>query len=190
MFRNSRTARRLLATAAVLVLGGAGVGYSAFSSTAASDGNHFATGTVALSSNGSGGGALSISNGRPGDTTTACISVAYTGSRDANVHFYALKSTSGNDAAPYLSTTVEVGSFSGATPANNSCAGFTPSSSLFSGKLAGLPSTYQAGLVDPNASWHNGDTAVYKVTVTVDDTDSAQNTSADADLRWEARSNA
>jgi hypothetical protein len=183
------TPNRLLATAAVLILGAAGIGYSAFSSTASSSGNTFATGTVALSSNGSGGGALSITNGRPGDSTTACYTVAYTGSRDASVRFYALTSTTGNDAAPYLTTTVEVGSFPGEPPANNSCSGFTPSTSLFSGKLAGLPSNYAGGLVDPNPSWEAGDSTVYRVTVTVDDTDDAQDTSADADLRWEARSN-
>src|SRR5690606_10812858 len=91
------TPNRLLATAAVLILGAAGIGYSAFSSTASSSGNTFATGTVALSSNGSGGGALSITNGRPGDSTAACYPVAHTGSRDASVRFYALTSTTGND---------------------------------------------------------------------------------------------
>jgi hypothetical protein len=178
-------------TIAALGALGSVAGSSAFSDTAASEGNHFDTGTVRIDSNSPVSRALQLANAGPGDITTKCITVQYTGTRAAHVHLYSTTATTGKDLAPYLTTTITRGSFPGQPPADNDCTGFTPdpsNSALYSGKLSALGPTYDTGLVDPD-TWQQGDTAVVQVSVSVDDDNAAQGANADNALVWEARDN-
>src|SRR4051794_36335387 len=84
-------ARKVLVSLVVIGLVGtvAGLGaYSAFTSTTTNSGNSFASGTVTLSDNDSGGAMYSVSNRKPGDSVTQCIRVDYTGTLDADVKLY------------------------------------------------------------------------------------------------------
>ena len=96
--------------------------FSAFSSTQASSTNTFTAGTVALTTNGTGSVLFNLPNMQPGDSTSQCVEVTYNGSLSAGVQMYG---TVSGALAPYLSTTMTRGTFPGAAPANNGCAGFT-----------------------------------------------------------------
>jgi hypothetical protein len=188
-------ARRIILSALVLGVGGlaAGAGtFSAFSATTGNPGNQFSAGTVALADNDAGAALVSLpANARPGDSSTRCIRVSYSGSLPARVRLYA--SVSGG-LADHLTLTVTRGTQgSGSFP---SCSGFTadsanyghgPNGILYQGKLSGLPADYASGIADPAASWTNGSARSYRYTVTVDNTPAAQGLSANATFNWEAR---
>jgi hypothetical protein len=188
-------ARKVILSALVLGAGGiaAGAGtFSAFSATTANGGNDFSAGTVTLGDDDAGGALVALpANARPGDSSTRCIQVSYTGSLPAQVRLYAAVS---GGLADYLTLTVTRGSQ--ASPSFPSCIGFTadsadygygPNGILYQGKVSGLPTGYAGAVVDPVASWTSGDAHSYRYTVTVDDTPAAQGLSASATFHWEAR---
>jgi hypothetical protein len=190
----SRT-RRILLSALVLGAGGLAAGaatFSAFSATTANPGNQFSAGTVALADNDAGAALVSLpANARPGDSSTRCIRVSYTGSLAAQVRLYA--SVSGG-LAGHLTLTVTRGSQ--VSPSFPSCTGFTadsgnyghgPNGVVYQGKVSGLPSSWGSGIADPAASWSNGDARTYRYAVTVDNTPAAQGLTASATFNWEAR---
>src|SRR5204862_7558510 len=51
--------------------------------------NRFATGTVVLTDDDSGGAVVSLVLAQPGDTSIGCLDVSYAGSLDASVRLYA-----------------------------------------------------------------------------------------------------
>ena len=187
--------RRIILSALVLGAGGltAGAGtFSAFSATTGNPGNGFSAGTVTLADNDSGAALVSLpANAKPGDSSTRCIRVTYSGSLAAQVRLYA--SVSGG-LADHLTLTVTRGTQgSSSFP---SCTGFSADSGnygygsngiLYQGQVSGLPSNWAGGIADPAASWTNGSTHAYRYTVTVDDTPAAQGLSASATCNWEAR---
>jgi hypothetical protein len=188
-------ARRIILSALVLGAGGlvAGAGtFSAFSATAGNAGNQFSAGTVTLSDDDAGAALVSLpANARPGDSSTRCIRVSYTGSLPAQVKLYA---TVSGGLADHLTLTVTRGSQ--ASPSFPSCTGFTadgadyghgPNGIVYQGKLSGLPASYAGGIADPAASWTNGDAHSYRYVVSVDNNPAAQGLSANATFRWEAR---
>jgi len=188
------SARRILLTLVVLGTAGvvAGMGsYSAFSSTTTNTGNAFASGTVVISDNDSNGAMLSLSNAKPGDSSTGCIKVTYTGSLNAAVRMYA---TVTGTLAQYLTLTVTRGTNSSSYP---SCAAFSADATdyigagagiVYNGNLSAFASTWGTGLVDPT-SWNQNDAHSYKFVVTVQDNNSAQGLSSTASFTWEARNN-
>jgi hypothetical protein len=188
-------ARKLILSALVLGAGGlaAGAGtFSAFSATTGNPGNGFSAGTVTLGDDDAGAALVSLpANARPGDSSTRCIRVSYSGSLPAQVKLYA--SVSGG-LADHLTLTVTRGTQ--ATPSFPSCTGFAadsadygygPNGILYQGKVSGLPATYAGGIADPAASWTNGDAHSYRYVVTVDNTPAAQGLTASATFNWEAR---
>jgi hypothetical protein len=188
-------ARRIVLSALVLGAGGlaAGAGtFSAFSATAGNPGNEFSAGTVALADDDAGAALVSLpANARPGDSSTRCINVSYTGTLPAQVRLYA--NVSGG-LADHLTVTITRGS-QGA-PSFPSCTGFAADGAdygygangiVFQGKLSGLPASYASAIADPDGSWTNGEARSYRYAVTVDDTPAAQGLSASATFRWEAR---
>jgi hypothetical protein len=190
----SRT-RRIILSAMVLGAGGLTAGaatFSAFSATTGNPGNQFSAGTVALADNDAGAALVSLpANARPGDSSTRCIRVSYSGSLAAQVRLYA--SVSGG-LADHLTLTVTRGTQ--ASPSFPACTGFTADSGnygygangdVYQGKLSGLPAGYASGIADPAASWSNGDARTYRYTVTVDNTPAAQGLTASATFNWEAR---
>ena len=83
--------RKTLVTLLVLGVVGtlAGVGtFSAFSSTTDNTGNTFAAGTVYIGDNDAGSAMYNVTDQKPGDVTTKCIRLTYTGSLAADVKLY------------------------------------------------------------------------------------------------------
>ena len=186
--------RSIVVLASVAACVGAGT-YAAFSGTTASSANGFTAGTVAIGDNDSGASVVSLAAAAPGQSSTGCVAVTYTGSLDAGVRLYtALSGTLG----PYLTLTVTRGS--DPSPAFASCAGFTADATnylglgagvLYSGLLSAFPTTYAAGIVDPLAAtpetWTTGERHVYRFSVTLVNDNQAQGKTGAAGFTWEAR---
>lgn len=193
-----RVARRVALTLAVLgVAGAAGSAgmYSAFTATTSNTGDSYVSGTVVIGDNDAGSALTSLSNAKPGDTSTGCIKVTYTGSLAANVHLYG--SVSGS-LDQYLTLTVTRGTQS--SPSFPSCTSFSADSTnyigagagvIYSGNLSAFPTDWTSGIVDPPsggaATWTNGTSHSYMFVVTVQDSNSAQGLNGTASFTWEAR---
>jgi camelysin-like metallo-endopeptidase len=174
--------RKLLLTIAIVGAVGAlsGFGtYSAFSATTSNGGNSMQAGTVSITDDHTASSMIGLSNAKPGDSTTGCVKVTYTGSLPADVRMYAAPSGA---LAPYLNVTIKRGA-GGSYP---SCAGFTPEATTFTGTLATLPTSWSAGTSE---SWTQGEAHSYQVAVTLDPNApaSAQGASAGVSFTWEAR---
>ena len=199
-FRPSNKAGKLALGAAVLLLLGSLVGvgtWSAFSSTTENPTNTFSAGTVTLTDNDSGSTMLGLTNAKPGDNDTSCITVSYSGSLPATVRLYG--ATTGTGLDQYTNLTVTRGT---TTSAFDNCTGFSADSTeylglgqgagvVYNGTLQGFADTYAAGLVDPTSgtpeTWTNPESHAYKLVVSVQDTNLAQGLNATQTFTWEAR---
>jgi hypothetical protein len=193
-------AARIAATAVVLAVLGVAIGestWSAFSGNAANAGDTFAAGTVTLGDNDAGSALTTLARARPGDTSTGCLNVTYSGSLSSSVKLYA--SVSGS-LAPYLTVEITRGTQGAAT--FPSCTGFTPDARdyvglgngvLYRGPASGLGTSYAAGLTDPDAStggtetWTSSESHVYRVIVTMGSDPLSKNLSASVSYTVEAR---
>jgi hypothetical protein len=174
--------RKLLISIAVVGVVGAlsGFGtYSAFSATTSNGGNSMQAGTVSITDDHTASSMLALTNAKPGDTTTGCIKVTYTGSLPADVRMYA---TPTGALAPYLNVTIKRGT-GGSYP---SCTGFAAQTTTFTGTLSTLPASWSAATSE---SWVQNEVHSYQVAVTLDPNApaSAQGTSAGVSFTWEAR---
>jgi hypothetical protein len=182
--------------------------WSAFSSTTSNANNQFATGSVTLTDNDSGTAMFNMSNARPDDTVSKCITVSYTGTLTSNVRLYGA-ATAGNGLDAYLDLKVTRGTFSGATPANMACTdgagsnfvadGVTYSGGngagangvLFNARMNLYPTTWAGGIADaPGGTpepWTNPENHVYRLDVTVADDQSAANKNHTQTFTWEAQ---
>lgn len=182
-----KTQTKLILSGIIVAIIGAvasGTVYSAFSTTTANSGNSLGAGTVVLSDNDSGSALFSLSNMKPGDTSTKCLKVDYTGSLSSTVKLYG--TTGGTGLASYVTLQVRRGSFPGAPPASNACTGFTSSATVYNGNLSAFPTTYGAGTDE--GTWTNGTSNVYEITMTLQDDNAAQGLTATQTFTWEARS--
>ena len=187
------TARKLLLTALVVgvlvTVAGLGV-FAAFTATTENPGNQIQSGTVAISDNDSGVALYNVTNAKPGDATSKCIRVSYTGSLASSVKLYV---SSGITNGTLYNLSVERGS---GTTNFSTCAGFTASSTPHDAALGTFPTTYAAGVDGKagGAAWNNGDTVDYRFTITQND-DSTPNAHTSAassgshTFTWEARNN-
>ena len=170
--------------------------WSAFHRTSDMPGNSVGAGTVQLGDNDSGTSLLSLSSARPGDTTTNCIRVSYSGTAPAHVRLYG--AVGGTGLAGHLTLTVTRGTFSG-TPSAGSCTGFTPDATdwtgngagvVYSGALADFPQSSGTAIVDPVSgsadTWSEGDRHGYRFTATLQAVSAAQGKTATADFTWQA----
>lgn len=185
----------LLALASLATVSAATGTHAAFVATTPNTGNAITSGTVAIGDNDSGGVLMSLANAIPGDQTTGCVRVTYTGSLASAVRLYG---TVSGALAPYLTLTVTRGTqASGTFP---TCTGFTADATsyigqgagvVFSGALSTYPSTYAAGLVDPIAAtpetWTASETHAYQFNVVLQNDPAAANKTASANFTWEAR---
>jgi hypothetical protein len=171
---------KVAASALVVALIGAAIGnatWSAFSAQASNAGDTFAAGTVILSDNDAGAVMTTLARARPGDTSTGCTKITYSGSLPATLKLYSLST---GTLAPYVTIEVTRGTQSAAT--FPSCTGFTPDARdyyglgagvLYRGALSGVPSTYATGANDPDAAtglpetWTSGESHVYRFVVTL-----------------------
>ena len=192
MPRSRRIALSMLVLAGAAALVGLGT-YSAFSATTTNSGNNITAGTVVLGDNDLGSAMYNVTNQKPGDTFQQCVKVNYTGSLSSTVKLYTT-STIGA-LGPYIDLQIRTGSGSPTFPG---CTGFTADAAdLYSGTLANFGTTYNSyanGLLDSgpgaNTSWVNGDSVVYRFTLTLQASapDTAQGaTTGSHAFTWEAR---
>src|SRR3954463_2091596 len=131
---------------------------AAFTATTTNPGNAAAAGTVALSDDDAGNALFALSNLKPGDTTTECITVTYTGSLGSQLRMYA--ATTGTGLGADLNLKLTRGTFA-TPPGNGDCTGFTADTTdyishgngvLYDAALSSFPANWAAGTVDPSAS--------------------------------------
>lgn len=160
--------------------------FSSFNRTSSMPGNSVRAGTVVISDNDAGTALLSASGLMPGASTTTCLRVTYSGNAASTVRLYG--TIGGTGLATYLTLTVTRGTFSG-TPGAGSCTGFTADSGggvLYNSTLGSFPTTTGTAINDPAASWTNGDSRGYKLTLTLPSgvASAAQGKTATADFIW------
>jgi hypothetical protein len=168
---------------------------AAFSAGTGSAANTLTAGTVTIADNDAGAAVVALPSAVPGQSSTGCIAVTYSGSLAAGVRLYANLTGS---LAPHLTLTVTRGTQ--AAPAFASCTGFTADATnylglgagvVYSGTLAAFPTSYATGIVDPipgsPESWTSGERHVYRFVVTLANTTAAQGLSQNATFTWEAR---
>jgi predicted ribosomally synthesized peptide with SipW-like signal peptide len=186
----------VVALVSLLAAGGA---VAAFSSSARNDNNRFTAGSVALDDNDAGTAMFSLSGMRPGDTDSACIKVMYTGSLGSTVRLYG--AVTGTGLQQYASLTVTRGTYTGAEPSFDSCTNFSADTTsyisgqqagvIYAGTLAGFPTTWSSGVVDPYStapeSWITGEAHVYRLQVTLGDNATAAGKNATQTFTWDAQ---
>ena len=187
-------------TALILLVMGVAIGSTtaAFSANTSNANNTIATGTVAVGDNDGGSSpVVTLSNARPGDTSTGCMKVTDTGSLSSSVRLYA--TVTGTGLGQYLDLKITRGS---STDPFGSCTNFAADATdylgqgagvIYNGTLAAFPSTYAAGLVDPISgtpeSWTQNEAHTYKIQVTLQASapTAAQGLTANPTFVWEAR---
>ncbi|MCP3910970.1 MAG: hypothetical protein GY713_08470 [Actinomycetia bacterium] len=156
---------------------------AAFSDTTGNTTNTFATGSVVLTDDDSGSALFTASAMTPGVPVVECVVVTYSGSLvPADIRMYG---TSSGVLAPYLDTTIEVGTGG----SYGSCAGFTPSSTIYTGTLTNFSTTHTnwaTGLATFTAA-ANPTSRTFRFTVDVQNNPAAQGQSAAADFTFEAQ---
>jgi hypothetical protein len=161
--------------------------HGAFSSSSSNDSNTWSAGSVTLADDDSGNVLFNTSAMKPGDSSTKCVNVSYTGTLTSNVKLYG--SVGGTGLASYLTTTIEVGTGAAGGGAM-SCTGFTASSTLHNGTLAafGAANTNFANGLGGFDAAANPTTKSYRLTVALADDNNAQGKNASATFTWEAQS--
>jgi hypothetical protein len=191
----SKLRKSLLTLVAVGGLGAVtGLGtFSAFSATTTNSGNNISSGTVKIDQHTGATTLYSATNRGPGQTTTGCVRVTYSGSLTASaVKLYVSSGISNGDK---YNLKVERGSGLTTLDGTMSCAGFSASSTAFDNTLDQVPTAYGGG-IDGKASaatWAQNDSIDYRFTITVvdDPTPNAHttpNSSGNHTFTWEARS--
>lgn len=175
-----------LIASAALVLQSTNAAFTGATSNGAST---FSAATVSLTDDDAGAVLFNASNMVPGDSVTRCIKVTYTGSSYALDPIRLYSAVTDTGLAPHLNLVVEQGT--GGT--FSSCAGFTASSTVYSGTLAALGSTH-SGYTNGATTFtpaSGSTTRTYRVTASLGAAtpNSAQGTTAGATLTWEVHSN-
>ena len=189
--------RRILYFVVLVGLTGAAAGFgthAAFFKTTGDGSNNFAAGTVNISDNDGGSGAVVSVTGDGGSTSSGCIVVTSSGSLTSGVRLYG---TVSGTLLSYLTLTVTRGtqtspSFSSCTTPNAFVADATNyigsgAGVIWTGNAASFPANWSAGVVDPTAAWATNEAHVYKFAFTIASNNAAQGTSATASFTWEAR---
>jgi hypothetical protein len=192
-------ARKVAASLVVLGILGAVIGlgaFSAFTATTSNSGNSITSGTVKVDQHAGATTLYSVTNQKPGDATSGCVRVTYSGSLAATVHLYTTSSVTNGSL---YNLKVERGSGLTSPDGTMHCTGFTASSTAYNGTLGGFTTTYTdfaTGLAGKasDAAWANTDAVDYKFTITQnDDTTANAHTSATSSgahtFVWEARNN-
>ena len=156
---------------------------AAFSDTTDNTANSFTSGSVTITADDTGSALFTASTMTPGVPVVECIAVTYSGTLvPADIRLYG---TSAGALAPYLDTTIEVGSGGG----YGNCGAFTPSSTLYSGTLSAFSaanSNWATGLPTFTAA-ANPTSATLRFSVDVQDVPAAQGGAGSADFTFEAQ---
>jgi predicted ribosomally synthesized peptide with SipW-like signal peptide len=195
--KDSKT-RKLLLTALVIgviaVLASLGT-FAAFTDTTNNTGNQIQSGTVAIDQHAGFTTLYNVTNQKPGDSTSRCVRVSYTGTLAATVKLYT-PSTVTNGSLYNLR--IERGSGLTTLDGTMSCAGFTFVADVYpTGTLGNFASTYNSyanGLDAKGSAWAQGNSVDYRFTITQNDdaTAGAHRTvtgSGTHTFTWEARNN-
>jgi hypothetical protein len=187
-----------VAVAAALAAAAGSYTWAAFVATTGNTGNSISSGTVRVSDNDTGTALLALSTALPGATDTGCIKVTYNGSISSTVRLYGTTGGSGLD--PYIDLRITRGAYNLPEPGYDSCTNFQPDSTdyigagagvIYDGTLQGFPDSYAAGLTDPTAgtpeSWTTGEPHVYRMQVTLQNSQAAEGLAATQTFTWEAR---
>ena len=170
--------------------------HAAFTASTSASGNIFTTGSVSITDNDAGSAILSLTGIKPGDSSSSCIKVTYSGALPALVKLY--RNAGGTGLASYLDVTLTRGSIS--SGGFGDCTGFTPDAADYLGQgagviyestLGGFPTAVGAALDDPRAVnvpevWTAGETHAYKFTATLQEDTAAQGLTATGGLVWQA----
>lgn len=197
-----RIARKLAATVvviAVCALLASAAEWSNLNAAVTNPSNSFTTGTVHIGTNSSASAILSLTNAKPGASSTGCVQVTYTGTLGASLKLYGTGGGSGLNK--YLNLVVTRGTFSG-SPSAGSCSGFGPDSTnylgqgagvIYSGTVAGWPSGAGAAFTDPTtlnpATWSTNDAHGYQFQVTVQNNNAGQGLDGTQTFTFESDSN-
>lgn len=156
---------------------------AAFSDTTDNTTNTFSTGTVVITDDDAGSALFTASAMTAGTPVVDCIALTYSGTlTPADIRMYG---TSSGALAPYLDTTIEVGTGG----SFGDCTGFTPTSTIYTGTLTNFSTTHTnwaTGLATFTAAT-NPTSRTLRLTVDVQNDPSAQGQSATADFTWEAQ---
>jgi hypothetical protein len=167
--------------------------YSAFTATTTNSGNNISSGTVKIDQHTGATTLYNVTNQKPGDSTTKCLRVTYSGSITASaVKLYA---SAGITNGTQYNLEVDRGTGLTTLDGTMSCAGFTQTSVAYNGNLGSLGSTYATG-VDGKAAaatWATNDAIDYRFIITQNDDATANAhtsvlTSGTHSFTWEARS--
>jgi hypothetical protein len=160
---------------------------AAFSDTTDNSANTWSAGTVTLTDDDGGATAMySATNMKPGDGSTECITVTYSGTLDASVKVFGAV-TAGTGLEDYLDLTVRRGSGG----LFGDCTGFTSAEVVYTGTLGGFVTAHTnfatgAGSWTPTGGGADDD-MTYEFSVTLQDNSAAQGLSATATITWEAQ---
>lgn len=157
--------------------------HAAFAASTANTANSVATGSVSLTDDDGGVAMFSVTGMTPVAPETRCLVVTYSGTiSPADVQLFG--STTGS-LDTYLDTTIEVGT--GGTFSN--CAGFTPSSTIYSGTLADFSATHSdfASSVAAFTAASTPTSRTIRVTLDVQDTPAAQGLSSTVSFNFETQ---
>ena len=172
----------VLLTAALIVTASS----AAFFDTTANTGNNWSAGTVILNDDAA-SAMFIVSDMAPLATVTECIVVTYSGSLlPSDVNLYGVSGGTGLDA--YLDVTVEEGT-GGIFGDCSDGAGFSPTSTIFTGTLTSFAATH-TNFANCVGAWNpaaNPESRVYRFTVTLQDNNLAQGLDATATFTWEAQ---
>lgn len=156
---------------------------AAFSDSTSNVGNSLATGDVVLTDDDAAGTLFNTTGLMANDSLAECLNVSYTGSiLPAPVRAYA---TSGGGLDAYLDMTVEMGTGGG----YGSCAAFAPTSTIYTGTLAGFSTTHSGwanGLATFTAAT-NPDNRTFRFTLTVQDDNAAQGLATTTEIFFETQ---
>ncbi len=153
---------------------------AAFSDTTVNTANSFSTGSVVITDDDLGNALFTAASVSPGVPVVSCIEVSYEGSLvPADVRLYG---SSSGVLAPYLDTTIEVGTGG----SFGSCAGFVPSSTIYNNTLDNLPIGWGTGVPMFTATT-NPESRTLRFSVDVQNLPAAQSQSASADFTFEAQ---
>lgn len=159
---------------------------AAFTGTTSNPSNTWSVGTVSLTDDDAGAAMFNAAGLFPGSTGQRCLVVTYGGSVAAAVRMY-VPATTGATILEHLDLVVE----EGAGGSFDDCAGFTPSSTVFSGTLQ-TAATDHGAYDDGWSGWEPTGAAqsrTYRITYTLNAAtpDTEQGQSATATFQWEAR---
>lgn len=157
---------------------------AAFTDTTGNTGNSWSAGSVTLTDDDAATALFSYTDWVPTDTASNCIVVTYSGSvLPATVRLHGTTTGALDD---YLDLTIEVGTGG----SFGSCAGFTPTSTIFNNTLSNFSAShtdYASGLAVFTAGSNPTNQAI-RFTTTLQNDNAAQGLSSTAAFTWETQS--